>query len=85
MIITAVVCSFVFFFIGILVGVLCHRWTTVFTKPCRNLKHRYLNGAHTPTGKPGLVAPVYEEVASDSPSGQNKIIELEENVAYGPI
>ena len=44
-----------------------------------------LNGAHTPTDKPGPVAPVYEEVASDSLSGQNKIIELKENVAYGPI
>ena len=81
-IITAVTCSFVFFLIGILVGALCHRWATVFIKPC-NVKHP--NGAHTPTDKPGPVAPVYEEVASDSLSGQNKIIELKENVAYGPI
>ena len=82
-IITAIICSFVFFLIGILVGALCHRWATIFTKPCLNLKHP--NGAHTPTDKPGPVAPVYEEVASDSLSGQNKIIELKENVAYGPV
>ena len=84
-IITAVTCSFVFFLIGILVGALCHRWATVFTKSC-NLKHP--NGAHTPTDPPDPVAPspvVYEEVASDSLSGQNKNIELKENVAYGPI
>ena len=86
-IITAVTCSFVFFLIGILVGALCHRWATVFIKPC-NVKHP--NGAHTPTvpDKPDPIAPspvVYEEVASDSLSGQNKIIEVKENIAYGPI
>ena len=84
-IITAVTCSFVFFLIGILVGALCHRWATVFIKLC-NVKHP--SGAYTPTDPPGPVAPspvVYEEVASDSLSGQNKIIELKENVAYGPI
>ena len=47
-----------------------------------------INHSYTPTDKPDPVAPspvVYEEVASDSLSGQNKIIELKENVAYGPV
>ena len=83
---TAVICSFVFFLIDVLVGALCHHWATVFTKSC-NLKHP--SGAistHTPTDTPDLVAPipvVYEEVAHVSHSGQK--IELKENVAYGPI
>ena len=75
-IITAVTCSFIFFLIGILVGALRHCWATVFTKPC-NLKHP--NGAHTPTDKPDPIAPapvIYEEVASDSLSGQIKLLNL---------
>ena len=86
-ILTAVICSFVFFVFGILVGALCHRWAKVFTKPCAdNIKHSTgtTHEHSTPTNTPVDVAPVvYEEVKTDSSFGQK--IELEENVAYGPI
>ena len=87
-ILTAVICSFVFFLFGILVGALCHRWARVFTKPCTSdIKHS--NGTihehPSPTDTPAdTAAPVvYEEITSDSSSRQK--IELKENVAYGPI
>ena len=80
----AVICSFVFFLFGILVGALCHRWAIVFIKPC-NIKHSNETiHEHPHTDTPAAGSPVvYEEVTSVSPSGQK--IELKENVAYGPI
>jgi hypothetical protein len=86
-ILAAVICSFVFFFLGVLVGVLCHRWGRVFIKPCTSDIKRS-NGKRrehpSPTDTPADDAPVvYEEVTTDSYSGQK--IELEENVAYGHI
>ena len=82
-ILSTVVCSFVFFFLGVLVGVLCHRWGRVFIKPCTGDIKRS-NGKRrehpSPTDTPADDAPVvYEEVTTDSHSRQK--IELEENVA----
>ena len=82
-ILATVICSFVFFFLGIFVGVLCHRWGKVFIKPCTkcsNGKRR----EHPPTDTPADDAPViYEEVTTELYSRQK--IELEENLAYGHI
>jgi hypothetical protein len=77
----------VFFFLGVLVGVLCHRWGRVFVKPCAGDIKRS-NGKRrehpSPTDTLAGDAPVvYEEVITDSHSRKN--IELEENVAYGHI
>ena len=86
-ILTGVICSFMFFFFGVLVGVLCHHWGRVFVKPCTSdIKHssgkRREHPSHSDT--PADDAPVvYEEVTTDSHSRQK--IELEENVAYGHI
>jgi hypothetical protein len=83
-ILTAVICSFVFFFLGILVGVLCHRWGGVFIKPCTKCSNGKRREHSSPTDTPADDAPVvYEEVTTDSHSRQK--IELEENVAYGHI
>jgi hypothetical protein len=75
----------VFFFLGVLVGVLFHRWGRIFVKPCTGDIKRSNGKRHehpSPTDAPADDAPVvYEEVATDSHPGQR--IELEENIAYG--
>ena len=79
---TAVVCSLVFLVIGVLVGVLCGHWTSVyrFSKQ-RNLKQPdSINGEPTPPAAP---APVYEELVPPELLTKEKDIELKENVAYG--
>ena len=86
MTLTGVICTFVFF-LGVLVGVLCHRWGRVFVKPCTgDIKHPNKKRCEhpSPSDTPADDAPVvYEEVTTDSHSRQK--IELEENVAYGHI
>ena len=86
-ILTSVICSFVFFFLGVLVGVLCHRWGRVFVKPCTGDIKRSSGKRRehpSPSDTPADDAPVvYEEVTTDSHTRQK--IELEENVAYGHI
>ena len=86
-ILTAVICSFVFFFLGVLVGVLCHCWGRVFIKPCASdikRSNRKRREHPSPTNTPADDSPVvYEDVTTDSHSQQK--IELEENVAYGHI
>ena len=72
--------------LGTLVGALCHRWARVFMKPCTDdHSNGKIHGEHSvPADTVADVAPVvYEEVSSGSHSGQK--IELQENVAYGPI
>ena len=86
-VLAAVICSFAFFFLGILVGVLCHHWGRVFVKPCTG-DIKCSNGKRrehsSPSDTPADDVPVvYEEVTTDSYSPQK--IELEENVAYGHI
>ena len=80
---TAVVCSMVFFVIGVLVGALCGHLATVyrFSKQ-RNLKQSdsVNNGEPTPPARP---APVYEELVPPELFTKEKDIELKENVAYG--
>lgn len=70
-ILAAVICSFVFFLFGILVGALCHRWATVFIKLCNikpsNETIHTEHPAHTDT--PAAIPPViYEEIINVSPS-----------------
>ena len=84
---TGVICSFIFFIFGVLVGVLCHRWGRVLVKPCTGDIKRSNSKRHehpSPADTPADDAPVvYEAVTTDSHSRQK--IELEENVAYGHI
>ena len=81
-ILTGIICTFVFFFLGVLVGVLCHRWGTVFVNIKRS--NGKIREHPSPSNTPADDAPVvYEEVTTDSHSRQK--IELEENVAYGHI
>ena len=77
MIITAVVCSLVFFTLGMLVGVLClHCATVVRVRKSKN---------SSPTPPATSIAVVYEEVSPDTNTGTKSDIELKDNVAYGPI
>ena len=75
MTITATVCSLICFTLGVFVGAVFYRCATV----------RCLNGSPTST-PPAASAPViYEEVSPDSHTGRKNDIELNENVAYGPV
>ena len=63
-----------FFFLGVLVGVLCHRWGRIFVKPCSgDVKHskgkrrEHPSPSNTPTDDAPVV---YEEVTTDSHSSQ---------------
>ena len=79
-IITAVVCSLVFFTLGMLVGVLClHCATVLHVHKSKTLS----SGRPTP---PATSTPVvYEEVSPDISTGNNVDIEFKDNVAYGPV
>jgi hypothetical protein len=84
LILTGVICSFVFFLLGVLVGALCYRWGRIFVKPCTKRSNRKRREHPSLTDTPADDAPVvYEEVTNDSHPRQK--IELEENVAYGHI
>ena len=80
---TAVVCSLVFLVIGVLVGVLCGHWTTVyrFSKQGNLKQSNPLNNSETTP--PAGPVPVYEELVSPELLSKEKDIELKENVAYG--
>ena len=69
--------------IGVLVGVLCGHWATVyrFSKQ-RNLRQSDSVKNSEPTPPAGPV-PVYEELVSPELLTKEKDIELNENVAYG--
>ena len=78
--ITAIVCSLVFFILGMLAGALFHYWATVrcvckFKQSSRN--------SPTPPAAAGPV--IYDEVSPDSRSEGMCDIELKDNLAYGPV
>ena len=80
-IITAVVCSLVFFTLGMLVGALSHHCATV-PRACKSTKNSRL----TPQAPVTTSTPVvYEEVSPDTNTERNVDIEFKDNVAYGPI
>ena len=77
-IIAAIISSVVFILLGIFLGVLLH-YCFMRHKDKFNLTRNNL----TP---PVASAPaIYEEVSPDSHTGRKNVIELSENVAYGPV
>ena len=78
--ITAIICSFAFFILGVLVGVLFHYWTTV--RCVHRLKQSPSNSPAPPVASTPVV---YEEVSPESLSGRKSDIELKDNLAYGPV
>ena len=80
LIITAVVCSLVFFVLGTFLGALtvllaCLKYVQIIRK-----SNKSKSSSPTP---PAPV--VYEEVSPDSHIQRKNDIELNENVAYGPV
>ena len=79
--IATVICSLVFFILGLILGVIYHRLPRAGCTTC-NFK-RYSGNCPTP---PAAVSPVvYEEVSPDRHSQVKSDIELKENVAYGNV
>ena len=75
--ITAIVCSLVFFVLGMLVGAIFHYWATV----CK-IKQSSSNSSTLPAASAQVV---YEEVSPDSHPERKCDIELKDNLAYGPV
>ena len=75
--ITAIVCSLVFFVLGMLVGAIFHYWATV----CK-IKQ---SSSNSPTPPAASAPVVYEELSPDSQSGRKSDIELKDNLAYVPV
>ena len=75
---TAVICSTIFFVLGTVFGMLCLYFIL-----------RYKQSHAIKTDQPAETQPpfpVYEDIHVSPPSTHNKqVIELKENVAYGPI
>ena len=79
--ISAAICSLIFFILGLLFGVIYHRCPKVRCTTCKYKQS--LGNSPTP---PAASAPiVYEEVSPKMHSLVKSDIELEENVAYGPV
>ena len=81
-IITAIICSVVFLLLGMFLGALFYHCAAVRYK--RKVSTHDCSAPPPPTSAPAI----YEEVSPDSPTGRKKndnIIELNENVAYGPV
>ena len=78
LIIASVVCSLVFSTLGILIGFLCYHWVVI---------RKSKNSSSCSSTPPATSAPiVHEDILPDSQSqGQNDIIELKDNAAYGPV
>lgn len=74
--ITAVICSLVFFTLGLMFGIIYHHWPRARCTTCKS-------SCCSPTPPPPVV---YEDVSLSTHSHQVKSdIALKENVAYGPI
>ena len=74
---TAVICSTVFFVLGIVLGMLC----LYFILRCKQ-SHANKNDQPAETQPP---LPVYEDIHVSPPSDNKHVIELNENVAYKTI
>ena len=73
--ITAVLCSVVFLLIGIALGILIHYCLSSSAK-------RAQYSVSSSSTEPQTPAPVYEEVTK--PDTVPRVIDLNENIAYGP-
>ena len=79
MTITAIACSLVCFTLGVLVGAVLYHCVTVRSS-------YILKPSSSPPTPPAPPTPViYEEVSPDSHTRRKNDIELNENVAYGPV
>ena len=83
LIITAIVCSLVCLVFGAFIGALivllaCLRYV-------QNIKKSYVLTSSSPTPPAALAPVIYEEVSPDSHTDRKYDIELNENVAYGPV
>ena len=77
-IIAAIICSVVFLLLGIFLGVLLHY--------CFMIHKGKFKSTRNSLTQPVASAPViYEEVSPDSHTERKNVIELSENVAYGPV
>ena len=74
--ITAVLCSVVFLLIGIALGILIHYCFGSTTK------RRAQYSVSSSSTEPQTPAPVYEEITK--PDTLPRVIDLNENIAYGP-
>ena len=76
-IITAIICSLIFLLLGFFLGALSYHCAAVQRDKPK------LNTISTPSTPPAPV--IYEEVSPDSHTERKNDIELNENVAYGPV
>ena len=74
--ITAVLCSVVFFLIGFVLGLLTHYCLS------SSAKRRAQYSVSSSSTEPQTPAPVYEEITK--PDTLPRVIDLNENIAYGP-
>ena len=72
--VTAIICSLVFLILGMFLGCLIHHCFV-----------RHTGKSSNPTPPAASAPVVYEEVSPDSHTGRKNDIELNENVAYGPV
>ena len=82
LILTAVICSIIFFIFGTLFGMLCSYFVGV-----RNRKVNSVNDQQTVSQLQPLPVPLYEDVHTLPRSFRDdkEAIKIDENVAYGPI
>lgn len=78
-VITAVICSFVFLVIGLLLGILWHHWLSARSR-CRVCKSKQSSGESSASAQA-----VYEDMSSNIHSQVKSDIELKENAAYGHV
>ena len=77
-IIAAIVCSVVFLLLGIFLGVLFHYCFM-------GHKGKFKLTRNNLTQHVASAPAIYEEVSPDSRTERKNVIELSENVAYGPV
>ena len=77
--ITTIICSLVFLLLGMFLGGLIHYCIVRYI----GRFNRLTKSSHTP--QPTSAPAIYEEVSPDSHTERKIDIELNENVAYGPV
>ena len=79
-VISAVVCSVVFYIVGVVSSLLIY---LVITR-CKETRKQVAITSSGRSEAPNTVAPVYEDIVP-TPGRKQAGIELQENVAYGPV
>ena len=77
--VTAIICSLVFLILGMFLGGLIHHCIVRY----KGRFNRLIKSSPTP--QPTSAPAIYEEVSPDSHTERKNDIELNENVAYGPV